>query len=159
MSVLERRCISLFNLLLKLYPLSIRRGFSEEMREVFSERCRAAAQSSMLDLLGVLLKEIFDFPGVLLGAYLEQVRASMTKHQKQFSGHPLVNPDRGEATMIKDTLEPSALNQAVAGALPPLLLGLGITFAALVRTDVWYRLPPWQLYLSVEESIPSERPR
>jgi hypothetical protein len=34
-------------------------------------------------------------------------------------------------------------------SLPPLLLGLGIMVSALVRTDVWYRLPQWQLYLSV----------
>ena len=39
--------------------------------------------------------------------------------------------------------------QVVLAALPPALLGLGIMAAALIRTDVWYRLPTWQLYLSM----------
>lgn len=39
--------------------------------------------------------------------------------------------------------------QVLLAALPPLLLGLGIMISSLIRTDVWYRLPTWQLYLSV----------
>gem|GEM_PF-5276339 len=39
--------------------------------------------------------------------------------------------------------------QAVAAALPPLLFGLGIALASLVRGGPWYAVPFWRLILSV----------
>jgi hypothetical protein len=148
MTQLERHSISLFKFLLGFYPKSVRNEFSEEMRDVFSARCHTAAQHSILALLNVVLKEIVDFPGVLIELHLHQLRASMIERSRLLIAYTSANHNSREAVMLKDTFEAVSRKKAITGALPLLLLGMGITFAALIRTDVWYNLPKWQLYLS-----------
>jgi hypothetical protein len=151
MSPLQRGIVSCYGVLLRFYPRSIREVFAEEMKGVFLETCLAAAHSSNGDYLRVLLRELLDFPRVLLHAYLDVFRTWL--HQFVSGGSPAffsLNAGKKEEGMIvHDELRSIDKRQTIIGACPPVILGVGIMLAALIRTDVWYRIPIWQLYLSL----------
>jgi hypothetical protein len=151
MSSLQRGIVTCYAVLLRFYPRSIRAGFEEEMTGVFLETCLAAAHRSNGDYLRVLLRELSDFPCVLLHAYLDVFRNWL--HQWVSCGSPAFFPvnagSQEERMVVRDELSSMSKQQAVIGAFPPAVLGIGIMLASLIRTDVWYRLPTWQLYLSV----------
>lgn len=142
---------TLYGWMVRCYPGSIQTEFGEEMRAVYREASVDASISSSWDLLGVFLKELWDWPAALLGGYHEALSRSSNPSSEGY-GAVIISGDT-ILGRVKDMIsqELSFANdkrQVSITALPPLILGLGIMLSALIRTDVWYRLPIWQLYLS-----------
>jgi hypothetical protein len=135
--------------MLRCYTGAIRAEFGEEMQAVFIEAVVDAGSSSRLSVLGVFLKELLDWPYELILGYFTAFKSGLflSNHDRLLLGGTAT----GRVQMM--TLGDRPLNmdkrQAAIAALPPLLLGMGIMLSAMIRTDVWYRLPTWQLYLSV----------
>ena len=103
MTSLERHSISLFKFMLGFYPISIQKAFSEEMQNVFSVRCNAAAQISTRALLGVVFREILDFPGVVIRAHIDQLRTGVIKGDQQRFAFISINRSHEEEAMMKDS--------------------------------------------------------
>lgn len=139
-----------FSLLLRFYPHAIREEFAEEMRVVFLERCQEEANSAWGGLM-VLLHEVMDFPKALFNAHQDVIRARLKHliHSRSMRFTPLSGLHREGSMTPREAFEIEGRRQTVLSALPPSVLGLGVMLAALIRTDVWYRLPTWQIYLSV----------
>jgi hypothetical protein len=138
--------------MVRCYPNSIRTEFSEEMRAVYWEVSMDALDSSSWSMLGVFLKELFDWPLELLNGYVDTFKARSVLHDQDYQAIYRVGDTAMGRVLSMISQERSidlSKRQGVIAALPPLLLGLGIMSSALIRTDVWYRLPVWQLYLSV----------
>jgi hypothetical protein len=135
--------------MLRFYPRSTRTAFGEEMRGVFLEKCHAEADNSPWGCVRVLFRELIDFPKALLSAYHDalapQWRQASHAGPLRFAGKDVVARKVG---MVASEMENMIKQRAVISALPPAILGFGVMLGALTRTDVWYRLPPWQLYLS-----------
>ena len=55
--------------------------------------------------------------------------------------------------MSRNDLSERARHNPWLMGLPLILLGFGISAGALIRTDVWYLLPNWQLYLSAAVTL------
>jgi hypothetical protein len=150
MSPLQRSISACYAVLLRLYPRPIRAQFADEMHGVFLEACIAASEISPWASLWALVQELMDFPQALFQAYLEVIQVRL--HPGVQNGTVVrVHWDTGnwEVEMVgHDDFKGVSKQQAFIGALPPAILGIGIMLAALIRTDVWYRLPTWQLYLS-----------
>jgi hypothetical protein len=138
--------------MLQCYPGSIRAEFGEEMNAVFLKASLDASTNSRWGMLAVFLKELLDWPWALVDGYMDVYRLRSSTS---------INDDQTMSMSRDSTIERffNMINQDVSlkmskrhgmiSALPPVLLGFGIMASALVRTDVWYRLPTWQLYLSV----------
>lgn len=151
MTALDRVLAGLYAGMLRCYPASVRSEFGEEMLAVFMDSLRNYSHTSALGMLVVLLRELIDWPFVLVDEYKQALRRRIT---------PLVNGkgrpiklERRTLERIKNVISRSQpfdmdKRQMILAALPPLLLGLGIMVSSFIRTDVWYRLPTWQLYLS-----------
>lgn len=138
--------------LLRLYPRPFYEAFGQEMEDVFREAMDAALRSrEKWGALVLFLRELRDWPGALLIAHMDHVRNRLVL--RSLKGEDRIAADAlarsGEAGMDgRDALKDVTRKQARGMALPPLILGVAIAAAALIRTDVWYRLPSWQLYLS-----------
>lgn len=146
---LLRGLIGLYRAMVRLYPRGIREEYGQEMIDVFRDSVRHVAPSGFSSIFRLISRELLDWPSVLFQAHLDSLRgisliemmplplSSLTAaHEKDW----IMKEGNDISTMSK--------RQMIRSALPPLLLGLGIMGSAMVRTDVWYRLPRWQLYLS-----------
>ena len=152
MKTLLRILTDLYGWMVRCYPSSIRVEFGEEMRAVFRKASVDALVISRRRALVVFLAELLDWPFELLGGYLDVIsrwsRIPTRDHQAKF----IFGSSAFERKITMISQERSlnmSKRQVMIAALPPLLLGLGIMLSAMIRTDVWYRLPSWQLYLSV----------
>jgi hypothetical protein len=139
----------LFRSMVATYPAATRLEFGEEMLDVFDETMLQLAHESYTAQLAFFLRELKDWPHSVLSAYYDEL-------QRRWSQARNVNQQAANGLLIESEVMMNASEQLGSQggrqsfliALPPLLLGLGIMVAALIRTDVWYRLPAWQLYLS-----------
>ena len=142
----------LYRCTLRCYPRSIREEFGEEMQAVFWEAGVNASRSKPWGMLGVFLRELLDWPFALLNAYMDTLKVRyvwLFRRNRAWSISRGYSEERRWDMTSQDELSSMSKRQAISMAIPPLLLGLGIMFSSMIRTDVWYRLPAWQLYLSV----------
>jgi hypothetical protein len=148
MKVLREKLSLLHRGLVACYPANVRRVFGEEMRSVFDEICEQANGPKALVLL--LLRELRDWPIAIVDAHCDELLAGIlrTRHENG-EGTLAWRIEREVGMRTNDDIAPEEGRQDIWMAIPPLLLGLGVAVAALVRTDVWYRLPTWQLWTSV----------
>ncbi|MGD2163288.1 MAG: hypothetical protein PVG04_09345 [Anaerolineales bacterium] len=140
----------LFRAMLACYPAGTRLEFAEEMQAVFDECIKHHKESGMLTLMAFMLRELRDWPIAVVRAYHDEFRMETVRSWKTALIPMRRRSAKREARMsVEDDFQPQGRKMASWISLPPLVLGLGIMIAALVRTDVWYRMPTWQLYLSV----------
>lgn len=138
----------LYRGLLACYPASIRREYGEEMRSVFEEACEQ--ESSTFALLLTFLRELQDWPILVIEAHHDEFLVGGEERSRVSHAHLSSGTIESGVDMTDgDEIAPEGARQVAWMAMPILLLGLGIMIAALVRTDVWYRLPAWQLWLSM----------
>jgi hypothetical protein len=148
MKVLREKLSLLHRGMVACYPANVRRMFGEEMRSVFGEICEQAVGRKALALL--ILRELRDWPMAIVDAHCDEFLASrMRSNHAGRERAPSWQVEKQVGTTGNDEIAPQVGRQGVWMATPPLLLGLGVAAAALVRTDVWYRLPAWQLWTSV----------
>lgn len=140
----------LYRGMLACYPTATRSEFGEEMLYVFDEASADRAACGVIALLVYFLREMRDWPRGLFSAYRSEYL------QRGYRGQRFTKvPAPGWVTWKEGVMDDLDGRLSTKGkrsiwiSLPPLLLGLGIMVSALVRTDVWYRLPRWQLTLSV----------
>jgi hypothetical protein len=140
--------------MLSCYPPSTRAEFSEEMQHIF-ERCVADhSERSALGPVALFLRELRDWPVALIHAYRSEIQQHLIVRKQALSGSMGALLE-GSELLMNTSEEFIAQNsrQSLWMSLPPLLLGLGIMCAAMIRTDVWYRLPAWRLYLSIAVTL------
>jgi hypothetical protein len=132
------------------YPAATRLEFGEEMIDVFDESMQQLAREGTTAQLTFFMRELRDWPLSILSAYYDELHGRWSRASK--ANLQAVSGWLIESEVMMDASEDIASQgrrQSTRMALPPLLLGLGIMVAALIRTDVYYRLPVWQLYLSI----------
>lgn len=139
-----------YQFMLRFYPPSLREEFGAEMRWVFVQRVAEARQAGARSAFAVFLRELMDWPAALVRAHRVALRSSRRPLSAERMEGSWLGGQRGMRRMAMACGEWVAVSRrrALARALSPMVLGLGIMTSALIRTDVWYRLPPWQLYLS-----------
>ncbi len=128
--------------MVRCYPRPVREEFGKEMQAVFREAMASAWSSGRRAAFGLLIRELIDWPFAVFSAHFDTLADR--------------NPSLAEKPMSEAALAGrrntrwriSMSKRPFFAALPPVLLGLGIMASALIRTDVWYWLPTWQLYLS-----------
>lgn len=142
---------ALYDLMLRCYPPAVRDQFGEEMHAVFQETIHHQTANEPWGPLGSLLRELRDWPFLLLSAHLEALRGRLDQVDGATQARSGAGAYRAQEFAMASNDELSAFDrgQAVRMSLPPLALGLGVMLSALIRTDVWSRLPAWQLYLSL----------
>lgn len=64
----------LYTVLLRLYPPDFRADFGAEMDAVFAEAASAAAERGWISLLGLLQRELRDWPGALWQAHWQTIK-------------------------------------------------------------------------------------
>lgn len=150
MSVLRTTVQRLYRVMLGCYPGRLRRDFGDEMQWVFDEHSAECAERGVWALLAYFLMEWMDWPLAVVQAYREETILGGLRRLKAAPATTKTTPFEGEHAMLtEDEFAAQEPKQIFWISFPPLLLGLGVMVAALVRTDVWYRLPTWQLYSSV----------
>lgn len=140
--------------MLSCYPRRTRCAFSEEMLHVFDRCVLHHSQRGAFALIAFFSRELIDWPFALIRAYQTEIQLDTIERHQIESG--MVGEFFIESEDMMDPSDEFAgrdRGQALWMALPPFLLGLGIMFAAMIRTDVWYRLPAWQLYLSAAVNL------
>lgn len=134
------------------YPKLIREQFGEEMIGVFTEANERACQQGFKAVFGFIIRELIDWPYALLHACIDVIKIQYHRLRRDSDAGVLMigQPVESEIEMfVQGRLPKTNKRKSVLISLPLALLGLGIMLSALIRTDVWYRLPAWQLYLSV----------
>lgn len=140
--------------MLSFYPVNVRSQFGDEMVEVFAEMCDAAERTGKWGSLKFFLREVVHWPMAVIRSYLDVLRMGKraSLHGRPSSliavSHSVAVGRGGEMDKLSEYSKQDG-RPVIIVVLPLILLGMGIMFSALVRTDVWYRLPAWQLYLSM----------
>ena len=116
-----------------LYPYEHRRMFSGEMRSVFRERLADSLAGGRWGPWSALYRELRDWPAAVLQAYWFEIGKILRRRIMS-----LLSEDKH--WRLEDRRE------ALMAALPPFLLGCGITLGALVIRYPWHEVPRWRLY-------------
>ena len=88
MTTARRLALALVNFLFFLYPPGFRAEFGEEMEQAFSDLIDETVGRGMFSLLCVLLRELRDWPGLLLRAHWQEFLKRL-KEQNMVSKTPL----------------------------------------------------------------------
>lgn len=150
MNVLRAAMHRLYRVMLACYPAGVRREYGEEMLQVFCRRSADRAEGGIAALFVLFLHELWDWPTEVLRAHRDEHLMGGLPQMKAVQAMLSTGLYESEgAMMTSDEFAPGSDKEALWMSAPPFLLGMGVMIAALLRTDVWYRLPAWQLYLSV----------
>lgn len=148
MSRLVRVLCTVYGWLVRLYPPDFRAAFGDEMCGVFAEVAADAASRGLTPLMGVWLRELWTYPGVLGLAYQRWVsRIGSTSRTGGWKTME-TNAHTGEvrAWEIRDR------GRARVAASPPLIFGIGIALSALAMLPAgrsWFDLASWQQVLGI----------
>jgi hypothetical protein len=140
----------LYRGMLACYPTRTRREFGEEMLQVFHQQSDNRADRGAAALFRLILRELWDWPIAVMHAYRDQYLQGSSQrldYASPLSGFRLLENEVEMKTI--DEFGAQEGRKSLWMSLPPLLLGLGVMIGAFIRTDVWYRLPSWQLNLSI----------
>ena len=152
MNTIIRFALWMVAVLVSVYPVGFRRQFEEEMRLVFADAIKEAATCGRTALIALSLRELRDWPRTVLSEYWVSV---ITWSAERVTRPATRNSHVRNTTDAEDIMQSARLwkidnaRHAMVAALPPLLFGLGIAAATLVRGGAWYAVPPWQITLSL----------
>lgn len=151
MSAITRLASRIYGLLVRLYPRPFRQEFGEEMRAVFADAAADAAGRGIGALLALCLRELRDWPRAVLSEYWVRLKTWRRRAQLDQDTDGMILDRR---LAMPESLERKRWSMegprhAVMAALPPLLFGVGVAAAHLLRGAPWYEMPRWRLALGV----------
>jgi hypothetical protein len=129
--------IRVYAALLRLYPQHFRAEFGDEMQRVFADAVNDAARRSLIAVVKVCAREVWELPAVLV-----------REHWSNFKeGQMSAIPDASEAAARQNMPSTRSWQAALATALPFLVYGLALVIERIVTPDMYGRtsLPPGPL--------------
>lgn len=148
--------IHLYERLMHFYPSNFRCEFEDEMRSVFTDLLTEASKRDRASVVGVCLRELRDWPRVLLVEYWLRMQKAIKKSNRSAFRLAPPSPNRftyGRNHMNeidnREHLRLKGKQHALLAGLPLLLFGLGIALNALIYQGPWYAVPSWRIVLSI----------
>jgi len=125
----------LYRVLLRLYPRSFRVEFGAEMEDVFTEAVAETSARGRRYLVGLLLRELGDWPGALLIVHWHKLQKDWTMSKPTTDGS---TPCTGPQT-CEEPLEPSPWPEPLLAGLPHALVALFVVIQSYVCSSLSQR--------------------